>query len=126
MTLQRMRHFMADHRRQPRFAYRHHEQPGKHRHFPAGQRKGVECLVVVNHGEFPLILRLVRGPGDPLPDLLDHVVNLVVLAQARLPQYPSIGAESEFQLLLFREDNELVPRCAGSAVAGGEASYAAQ
>lgn len=61
MTLQRMRHFMAYHCGQPCFAFRYLEQSGKLRHFPARQRKGVDRLVVLNHGEFPLILRLVRA-----------------------------------------------------------------
>ena len=69
------------------------------------------------------MLRFVRGPGDPLTDLLDHLIDLIVVTQPRLPQHLPIGAESEFQLLLFREENELVARRAGSAVARGEASH---
>ena len=64
VTLQGMRDLMTHHRRQSGIVLRMFENPGEDGDLPAWKREGIDHLVVLNHRELPLILRLVGGCSD--------------------------------------------------------------
>ncbi len=62
---------MPHHRRQTRLRLGHGENAGVNRHLSARQRKGVGCLIILDHRDLPLkllshlsILRPFRGFDD--------------------------------------------------------------
>src|SRR3989475_3848942 len=72
MSLDGVGHLMAHHRGHAGLVLRMLENAGEQGYLPARQAEGVDDLVVLDQGEFPIVARLVGRGGDPYADGADH------------------------------------------------------
>ncbi len=109
MSLEGMRHFMADHGGQAVFILGNLQNPREDRDLSTGQGKRVDRAIVSNDRKFPLIFRFIRDGGDPIPHPVDQLIQLRIVAYRCFPKQLPIGAHPHCHFFFFGNVNKLIP-----------------
>ena len=100
-------HLMSHDERETVFGLRVGQQTRVYCDLAAGKGKGVGCLVIVDHGEFPFVVGFIGRGCDPGSDPLDHGVDLGVLGDLFLRKNLLVGLDSQRDLLLLGHEEQL-------------------